>query len=269
VGKLPKQQEQEDAFPSKGLFRLPHNIVQQIKERISTSSKNLDYLLGGGLEVGEITQFYGGPGSGKTHLCHTLCATLAQRYQAVYIDTESGFREDKIKLIADERGADLKQLSLNIHLAQPKNCSEQEDCIEDASRLLSKPGLSTKLLILDSLMYHYRIEYPGRSGLAHRAHRLNILMSKLRTLAQTKNIAVLITNQCSAKEGYDDPRPFGGNIISHASTYIIYFKRTSTTTRFPNITATSVKNPLMGNETRRLIATNSGFYDLENRPILP
>lgn len=40
-------------------------------------------------------------------------------------------------------------------------------------------------------MFHYRGEYPGRS---ERSHRLNIYMHKLHSLAQTSNVAVLITN---------------------------------------------------------------------------
>ena len=42
-------------------------------ERLSTGSKNLDNLLGGGgIETGAITQFYGAPGNGKTQLA-ILC----------------------------------------------------------------------------------------------------------------------------------------------------------------------------------------------------
>ena len=78
-------------------------------------------------------------------------------------------------------------------------------------------------------------------------------MSKLHTLAQTENIAVLITNQCSANnEEKEDPRPFGGNIVSYASTYIIYLKQI---TVLQHIKATSVKNPLIGKNTCRLVIT--------------
>lgn len=39
---------------------------------ITTGSGALDKILGGGIETGSITEIFGGCGSGKTQLCHTL-----------------------------------------------------------------------------------------------------------------------------------------------------------------------------------------------------
>ena len=64
---------------------------QQRKQRLSTGSQHLDDLLSGGLELGEITQFYGASTAGKTHLCHFLCVILASPHQVIYIDTEGRF----------------------------------------------------------------------------------------------------------------------------------------------------------------------------------
>src|SRR5215469_15604382 len=48
-------------------------------ERISTGgSRNIDDLLCGGVETKAVTEFYGAPGSGKTQLCHTMCANVPQ-----------------------------------------------------------------------------------------------------------------------------------------------------------------------------------------------
>ncbi|MBC7129752.1 DNA repair and recombination protein RadA, partial [Candidatus Bathyarchaeota archaeon] len=41
--------------------------------RLTTGSKALDRLLGGGLETQAITEFYGEYGSGKSQICHQLC----------------------------------------------------------------------------------------------------------------------------------------------------------------------------------------------------
>jgi DNA repair protein RadA len=43
--------------------------------RCSTGSKALDELLLGGIETQAVTEFYGEFGSGKSQICHTLCAT--------------------------------------------------------------------------------------------------------------------------------------------------------------------------------------------------
>ncbi|MGB7956736.1 MAG: ATP-binding cassette domain-containing protein [Candidatus Nitrosopolaris sp.] len=153
-----------------------------------------------GLEVGQITQFYGEPGSGKTHLCHTLCVVLPLQCQALYIDIEGvsfieGFREDKIQSIAEARGLDWKDIRRNVQVAQPKNSQEQELCLEEASCLLAKYDSNIKLLIVDSLMFHYRAEHTERSKLYQRTDRLNKYMHNLSNLARTNNIAVVIANQ--------------------------------------------------------------------------
>lgn len=62
---------------------------------ISTGSKDLDNLLGGGIETGSLTEVFGEFRTGKTQLCHTLCVT-AQRPldqggaegRVIYVDTE-------------------------------------------------------------------------------------------------------------------------------------------------------------------------------------
>jgi DNA repair protein RadA len=51
--------------------------------RCSTGSRALDELLLGGIETQAVTEFYGEFGSGKSQICHTLCATARQ-------PTESG-----------------------------------------------------------------------------------------------------------------------------------------------------------------------------------
>jgi DNA repair protein RAD51 len=42
---------------------------------LTTGSKNLDTLLGSGIETGSITEIFGEFRTGKTQLCHTLCVT--------------------------------------------------------------------------------------------------------------------------------------------------------------------------------------------------
>jgi DNA repair protein RadA len=189
-----KVSHSNDLLKSDGKF-----TQQQGKERLSTGSKNLDDLLSGGLETGAITQFYGASNTGKTHLCHLLCVVLPSTYQAIYIDTEGGFREQKVESIATARGLDWTNILSNIQVLQPKDSKQQESHIKDACSVIkSSSNSKVKLLIVDSMMFHYIGEYPGRSGLSKRAHSLNIYMHMLHNLAQTKNIAVLITNQSTS-----------------------------------------------------------------------
>ena len=43
--------------------------------KITTSSKELDKILDGGIRTGSITKIIGGFGAGKTQICHTLAVT--------------------------------------------------------------------------------------------------------------------------------------------------------------------------------------------------
>ena len=75
---------------------------------ISTGSKDLDALLGGGIETGSITEVFGEFRTGKTQLCHTLCV-MSQRPldqggaegRVIYVDTEGTFRPQKLVAIAE------------------------------------------------------------------------------------------------------------------------------------------------------------------------
>ena len=259
------QQQPEDFLSNSSFFRSAADAWQQQRrrERLSTSSEHLDDLLSGGLETGEITQFYGSPNSGKTHLCHLLCVVLPSQYQAIYIDTEGTFRKGKVESIVQARGLDSKSILQNIQVAQPKNTKQQESCIEEACSTLETTNSKIKLLILDSMMFHYKQEYSGRSGLSERAHRLNIYiyMYKLRNLAQRNNIAVVITNHTTVNPDafeYANPQPFGGNLVSYTSTYIISLKRR----KMNGIEATLIKSPLRGYVWHPLSIAESGFYDI-------
>ena len=143
---------------------------------------------------------------------------------------------------------------------------QQESRIEDAYSIIKSSNSKVKLLIVDSMIFHYIAEYPGRSGLSKRAHSLNIYMHMLHNLAQTKNVAVLITNQSTSNPRHGEfeaniPQPYGGKVISNTSTYIVnlecgggYFAS--------NIDARLIKSPLSSFNSRPLKIDESGFVDV-------
>ena len=81
-----------------------------------------------------------------------------------------------------------------------------------------------KLLIVDSIMALFRVDYSGRGELAERQQTLAQMMSKLQKISEEYNVAVLVTNQMTSDPGAtmsfqaDPKKPIGGNIIAHAST---------------------------------------------------
>lgn len=153
---------------------------------------------------------------------------LPSQFNAIYIDTEGKFRSDRIKAIAKARGLDHEKVLEKILVARALDINTQESHIEAAC---TKIGLESdtnniKLLIVDSIIGHYRAEFAGRSKLPEKLQRLNKSMHILLKAARSRNVAVVVTNHQmrASVDGSFDNRvvPLGGNVISYASTYSIH-----------------------------------------------
>lgn len=194
---------------------------------IPTGSSDLDGMLGGGIEFGSVTHFYGGPATGKTQLCHTLCVLLPLPYQVMYIDTENKFRPERVQSIAKLRNLDVETILKRIHVTKPLNTQQQELRIEVISNLMQKSDSTIRLLIVDSMTSLYRVDYSGRARLSDKQQKLNQYMHKLSMMAQTNNIAVVITNQVQYTPdnpfgtNNNRPVPIGAQIMLYASTHTI------------------------------------------------
>ena len=92
-----------------------------------------------------------------------------------------------------------------------------------------EPGIF-KLLVVDSIMALFRVDFSGRGELADRQQSL-AQMSKLKKISEEYNVAVLVTNQMTSNLGAtmsfqaDPKKPKGGNIITHASTTRISLRK--------------------------------------------
>lgn len=201
--------------------------------RLSTGSANLDELLAGGIETWAMTEFYGEFGSGKTQICHTLCAMVQLPTDqggldggAVYIDTEGTFRPERLAQIAEARGMDPEAVLSKVMVARAYNSAHQELIAKDLGRIIEKNKI--KLVIVDSAVAHYRAEFLGRGTLAERQQRLNRFMHQLLRTAEIYNIAIILTNQVqSAPDSFfgDPTRATGGHVVAHTSTYRVYLRK--------------------------------------------
>jgi DNA repair protein RadA len=202
---------------------------------ITTGSREFDNLLGGkGIETKAITEAFGGYGSGKTQLGLSLAVNVQLPTEkggalgkAVYIDTEGTFRPERIRQIAEKKGANPENVLKNILVARAFNSDHQILLIEKVGELI-KNGEPVKLVIVDSLTAHFRAEFSGRGQLADRQQKLNKYLHNLMKMAEQFNLAVYVTNQVMANPAmmFGDPtQAIGGNIVGHASTYRIYIRR--------------------------------------------
>ena len=126
---------------------------------------------------------------------------------------------------------------------------------------LIKQNLPIKLIIIDSLMSHFRSDFSGRSQLADRQQKLNKHLHVLLKLAHNYNIAVYITNQVMSKPDtfFGDPtEAIGGHVLHHASTYRIYLRRGKKGTRVAKL----VDAPALPEGEAIFEVTNEGIKDV-------
>eukprot|EP01061_Rhynchopus_euleeides_P019841 TRINITY_DN3254_c3_g1_i2.p1 TRINITY_DN3254_c3_g1~~TRINITY_DN3254_c3_g1_i2.p1 ORF type:complete len:355 (+),score=166.18 TRINITY_DN3254_c3_g1_i2:63-1127(+) len=201
---------------------------------ITSGSKELDKLLGGGFETGSITELYGEFRTGKTQLCHTLCVTCqlpternGGEGRALYIDTEGTFRPQRMYDIAKRYEIDPEHVLDNIMHGRAYNSEHQKQLLVQAAAMMAESRFA--LIVVDSATALYRTDYSGRGELAARQQHLAQFLRALTNLAEEYGIAVVITNQVTASPdgGPHGPsmKPIGGNIMAHASTTRLHLRK--------------------------------------------
>ncbi len=212
------------------LIKMRQNI-----KRLSTGSKQIDELLGGGLETQTITEFYGEYGVGKSILSHQLAVNVQLPEEkgglngsALYIDTENTFRPEWIVRMAKALGIDPVETAKHIIYSEAFNSDHQIFILEKADKIIQENKI--KLIIVDSLTAHFRSEYLGREMLAERQQKLNSHLHRLVRLSRAFNACAVVTNQVMSK-----PDQFfamaveavGGHIVAHTSHTRVFLRRTA------------------------------------------
>ncbi len=211
--------------------------------RLTTGCKSLDDLLGGGVETQGILELIGQYGVGKTQICHALCVLVQQPVErgglegsALYLDTEGTFRPERIIEIARGREIPTDTILKNIIVARAFNSDHQVLIAEKLDEILKEKNI--KLVIVDSIISHFRAEYLGRESLPTRQQRLNQHLHKLLRMAEVFNIPVVVTNQVVASpDAFFGPpnKPAGGHILAHLSTNRVFLRKGKRYTRIARI----------------------------------
>ncbi|HDS45168.1 MAG TPA: DNA repair and recombination protein RadA [Methanomicrobia archaeon] len=223
-----------------GGFETGDKILERRKEvgKLTTGSKSLDDLLGGGLETRAITEFYGEFGSGKTQIAHQLAVNVQRPPEegglngsVVIIDTENTFRPERIQNMAEGAGLDYAAVLQHIHIARAYNSNHQILLVGKAEKLaevLKETEKPVRLLIIDSATAHFRSEYVGRGTLADRQQKINKHLHDALRFGDLNNAVVMITNQVQVRPDafFGDPtRPIGGHVVGHTATFRIYLRK--------------------------------------------
>ena len=251
-----------DFITAEELWKKRQNML-----RCSTGSNNLNELMGGGIETQAMTELIGEYGVGKTQISLTLCVMVQRPVEqgglngnAVYVDTEGTFIPERVFQIAESLGLDPHETLGNIFLARAYNSSHQ--CLLTDHLFKFCPENNVKLVVVDSMIGHFRGEYVGRENLSERQQKLNSQLHKLLRLTEAYNLAVVITNQVQANPTafFGDPnRPAGGNVMAHASTHRVYLRKGGKGTRL----ATVIDSPYLPENKTRFKITEKGVEDAE------
>ncbi len=251
-----------DFITAEELWKKRQNML-----KCTTGSKSLDELLGGGIETQAMTEFIGEYGVGKTQICLML-SVMAQlplekgglNGNVVYIDTEGTFIPERIFEIANALGLDPHETLGNIFLARAFNSSHQ--CLLTHHLFKFCPENNIKLVIVDSMIGHFRGEYVGRENLSERQQKLNSLLHKLLRLTEAFNLPVVVTNQVQANPAqfFGDPnRPAGGHVMAHACTHRVYLRKGSKGTRLAKV----IDSPYLPENSTRFKITEKGIEDVQ------
>jgi DNA repair protein RadA len=241
--------------------------MRQTVLRLTTGSKMLDELLGGGIETQTITEFYGEYGSGKSQMCHQLCVNVQLPPErgglggaALYIDTENTFRTERIVQMARHLGLDPEEVVKNIVFAEAYTSDHQMFLVDNADKVVKENGI--RLIIVDSLTSHFRSEYLGREMLAERQQKLNKHLHKLIRLARAFNAVAIVTNQVMSKPDVffgNAVHPVGGHIVAHTSHTRIFLRKSA---RGPVRIARLVSSPYLPEGERIFKITENGMEDV-------
>ncbi len=201
--------------------------------KITTGSKTLDELLGGGVETQSIVEAHGAFGSAKSQLAFQLAVNVqlpkeegGMKKNAFFIDTEGTFRPERIIQIAKSKGMDENKVLKGIYVARAYNSDHQILLVDKLKEEMDKRNVG--LIIVDSVTSQFRSDYAGRGTLAPRQQKLNRHLHALQKLADVHNAAVYITNQVMANPGilFGNPTsPIGGHVLGHQATFRLYLRK--------------------------------------------
>ncbi|GLC45214.1 DNA repair protein rad51c [Pleodorina starrii] len=219
--------------------------------RIVTMCRELDELLGGGVATGQVTEFCGVPGVGKTQLGMQLAvnvqipaALAGAQGQAVYVDTEGSFMVERcadiaegavrhVTAMAEKQAAvgrpalaealrsgavafDTASLLRGIYYFRIHDYTEQLALVNMLPRFLQQYP-QVRLVVFDSVTFHFRQDF---SDMAQRTRIITAMAQQLITAAQTYGVAVVLMNQVTTKvleDGSSKLVPALGESWGHAA----------------------------------------------------
>ena len=239
---MPRKKREEEPKP-KIVWKTADQYLEERKkvEHVSTNTL-IDELIGGGIEKGEVLEFYGEYASGKTQICLSLATTVLG--EVAYVDCEDTFKPERIAEIARNRGLDPKKVLGKIHLCQVYTVAEQIATLDAVEE--KKP----EIIIIDGLTTLFREEYIGRETLVTRQGILRTYLHSLKKYARENNVAIVVTNQVFSNPSGSPFLPLeylelavGGNTLYHTLDNRIFIRKGAGGKRIAKLVDSSMYPP--------------------------
>ena len=195
------------------------------KNLISTNSKNLNKVIGGGFRSGNAYVVFGANKTGKTQLCHQLSVQSFRRSQRlIYLDTENTFRPERIRELADSNNLDGEKALKSILVSKIMSNTAFLLKLNEVENIIENNKI--KMLIVDSINNYYRFERgdKGVSFFKAKATFLRIL-EKINDLTQKHNLITILTAQVAPN--FDEKAiikeiPVGMQYLNHIFSEFLY-----------------------------------------------
>lgn len=204
----------------------------------TTGDSNLDKLLGGGIFTHGITEIYGESATGKSQLLMQLSLSIQLPNnlngfgaQCVFITTEGNLPTKRINEIIHAR-VEFKDNGISQDNIFTVNCNDwvnQEHILNVQLPVLLEQNPSIKLVIIDSISHHLRVELENKSFKDSQDNRFQIdkMAENLLDLAQSYGCAIVVANQVGEKPLPDHPLQQNIMDYEYQLGYMVGWKKSS------------------------------------------
>lgn len=204
------------------------------KMRLSSGSKYIDNILGGGFHSGKMYLIFGANKTGKTQLSHQLCVQSYKEGKkqknskksriVYYFDTENTFRAERIRELASTRGLASKDILKSILVSQ---------IMSNSALLLALNKLEGRkkidigdVLIIDSINNYFRYEQGDKTFSFFRTKSTFIsILKKVNELTNKFGLITIATAQIAPNfvdNAIIKEKPVGNQFLNHFFTEYLY-----------------------------------------------
>ncbi|XP_043574667.1 DNA repair protein RAD51 homolog 4 isoform X2 [Chiloscyllium plagiosum] len=175
---------------------------------LSTGNRSLDAFLDSGLYTGELTEFVGAPGSGKTQVCLSLAVNIVceLKQRVLYIDSTGGLSASHLLHLIQEQVTSLEGQSealQRIEVVRVFEVYRLLDVLQDFrtgfTHQVTGACCSVKAVVIDSVSALLSSILGG-----HQLEGMSLMMQlarELKTIARELNVAVIVTNSVVQDSG--------------------------------------------------------------------